>query len=304
VKDVGRLFICLAGGLVLNAGLRAGDAVLPDNPYAPIVTRNVFNLNPPPPPGAAQPAEPPPKIVLNGIMSILGRWQVLFKVSPQPKPGQQTKERAYILSEGEQQDDIEVTKINEADQIVTFNNHGVVQELPLTVATASGASGPAPGGPGVVPPFPVPKFPPGVSGGPSIPGTAGSPGSVIHFGQSSGIGGQNRGVSMSGFNPNNNNLNSGASSGGTSVGGANFGSRLGVALGGGGSPAGTQSGLQSQVTLSGDEQQALLAYQHAQALKGESSLPPQIFPPTKYDQEMGIPSSVPTPPVPGDPASQ
>ena len=125
--------ICLAGGLALNASLSAAEAVSPNNPYVPIVTRNVFGLNPPQ--AVVQtPGEPPPKITPNGIMTIFGNRQVLFKVSIPAKPGIPAKEDDYILGEGQRQDDIEVTQIDEKSGVVTFNNHGTVQEIPLTVA--------------------------------------------------------------------------------------------------------------------------------------------------------------------------
>lgn len=135
----------------MNSSLRADDAVLPGNPYAIVVARNIFDLNPPvavDPNAKAE--EPPVKIVPNGIMSIFGQLQVLFKV-PAAKPG--GKDEAYILTEGQSQDDIEVTKINEKAGIVTFNNHGIVQELPLVVTQPSS--------------IPIPGFP---AGNPGIPG--------------------------------------------------------------------------------------------------------------------------------------
>jgi hypothetical protein len=218
VKRVGKLCICLAGGLVLNAGLRAEDVVSPDNPYAPIVTRNVFSINPPPPVDPnKQPAEPPPKITPNGITSVLGHLQALFKVAIPPKPGQPAREQAYILSEGQQQDDIEVTKIDEKAGVVTFNNHGTIQELPLLVATASGPSGLAQGGPGPGPNNPVSRI---GSGGGNVNNGGFLP-MGNRFGQSGGFGGQNPNISGG------NNFN------GSMNGGANSGSRLGVVLAGG-----------------------------------------------------------------------
>src|ERR1039458_7407646 len=86
MKRLGKIVICLASGLVLNAGARADDGVLPNNPYAPIVVRNIFALTPPPPADAGPPADPPPKITPNGIMSIFGQLQVLFKVAGTAKP--------------------------------------------------------------------------------------------------------------------------------------------------------------------------------------------------------------------------
>jgi hypothetical protein len=135
MKRFGKLAVCLAGGLALNAALLAADTGSPDNPYVPIVTRNVFALNPPTPVDITQP-EPPAKITPNGIMSIFGRVQVLFKVTGAPKPGKPAGDTSYILSEGQRQDDIEVTHIDEKSGIVTFNNHGMVQELPLTKTPA------------------------------------------------------------------------------------------------------------------------------------------------------------------------
>ena len=149
MKRLGKIVVCLAGGLLLSAGTRADDGVLPNNPYAPIVVRNIFALNPPLPVDAAPPGDPPPKITLNGIMSILGKLQALYKVAVPAKPGQPAKDDFYILSEGQRQDEIEVTHIDEQASLVTFNNHGTVQELPLVKANPSAASAPtAQGGPG------------------------------------------------------------------------------------------------------------------------------------------------------------
>ena len=185
MKRLGKIAVCLAGGLVLNAGARAGDAVSTDNPYASVVVRNVFGLNPPQAvdPNATQ-VDPPPKITPNGIMSIFGQLQVLFKVAP--KPGQpNAKEESYVLSEGQRQDDIEVTHIDEKASLVTFNNHGTVQEIPLANTPASTTPGPAGGGNGGggIPP---PRF------GGNRPG-GGGPGG--HFG------GPNRAVGNSNNNP-------------------------------------------------------------------------------------------------------
>ena len=131
MKCAGKIAVCLAGGLAFSASLQADDVLLPGNPYAPVVVRNVFGLNPPLPVDPNAPsADPPVKITPNGIMSIFGQLQVLYKVAGKT-PGQD----AYTLSEGERQDDIEVTKIDEKAGIVTFNNHGVVQALPLVPAT-------------------------------------------------------------------------------------------------------------------------------------------------------------------------
>jgi hypothetical protein len=136
MKRVGKIAIYLASGLALSASLRAGDVLLPNNPFAPIVAHNMFGLNPAQAAGATADANPPPKITPTGIMTIFGSRQALFTVEGASQPGQAGKSGSYILSEGQRQDDIEVTRINEKSGVVTFNNHGVVQEIPLTKAPA------------------------------------------------------------------------------------------------------------------------------------------------------------------------
>jgi hypothetical protein len=150
MKRVAKIAVCLAGGLVLNTVLQASDALPSNNPYAPIVTRNIFGLNPPQAADAAD-ANPPPKITPTGIMTIFGTRQALFTVDGVIKPGQPGKNQSYILSQGQRQDDIEVTRIDEKSGVVTFKNHGVVQEIPLTKAPANAI--PAPVTPAVTPSF-------------------------------------------------------------------------------------------------------------------------------------------------------
>jgi hypothetical protein len=281
VKRVRKICICLAGGLVLSAGLRAADEVSPGNPYAPIVTRNVFDINPPAPVDPnQQPAVPPPKITPNGIISVFGHLQALYKVAIPARPNQPAKDQSYILGEGQAEDDIEVTKIDEKAGVVTFNNHGTVQELPL-VAAAAGSSAAAQSGPGPGPVtgprpgFPRPGFTPG-GGGANNSG-------YIHFGQSGGFGGQNPNIN-GGNNANN--------------GGANSGSRLGVAMGGAGGYSSPQSSQQRQNQLSADDQAVLITANHAIAVsQGDPTAP--IFPPTDYDSDAGVPSNVTPPPLPG-----
>jgi hypothetical protein len=174
-KQTPALPLALGLGLALaapfTARLRADDATaipgnaLPDNPYASVVARNVFGLvPPPPPPPPPDPTveNPPPKITPNGIMTIFGQAQVLFKVLPvtppgQPQPNPAPKEQSYMLALGQSQDDIEVVKIDiNAGKAgsVTFNNHGVTQEIPLQPGVASGP------GAGAAPGNPIPGAPP------------------------------------------------------------------------------------------------------------------------------------------------
>lgn len=145
----------VAAGWLSGRPLRAGAAPSA-NPYAPIVTRNVFALVPiPVNTGPEVPADPPPKITPNGIMTLFGNLQVLFKVTVSV-PGLPTKDESHVLGVGEREDDIEVEKIDEKAAVITFNNHGVVQELPL-VATA--AAVPSPSGLGR-PTMPLGRFNP------------------------------------------------------------------------------------------------------------------------------------------------
>ncbi|MGB7748338.1 MAG: hypothetical protein WBN75_13745 [Verrucomicrobiia bacterium] len=174
MKRVGIIAVWLAGGLVLSAGARAdtvapantvaptNNVALADNPYTAIVTRNLFGLNPVV--ASDEPVgDPPPKITLNGIMSISGHLQALYKVAGIAKPGEPAKDQSYILSEGQREDDIEVTHINDKDNLVTFNNHGTVQEIPLANAPKSALSAPA--GPTSGPGRPGPGLLPGPRGG-------------------------------------------------------------------------------------------------------------------------------------------
>jgi hypothetical protein len=211
MKRLGKIAVCLAGSLALNAGLRADDqsptnSPLADNPYAAIVVRNIFGLVPPPPPDdpSKAAAKDLPKITPTGIQSLFGHTKALFKVTGTGgKPGQPAKDAYYILSQGQMQDDIEVVKIDGKKNLVTFNNHGITQELPLTSAPSGGGSGAAAtGGMGN----------PGMNPG-AAPG-GGSPGGFTHFG-GNGYGGNSGGAG--GGNPGNNNPGSGPN------GGMNFG---------------------------------------------------------------------------------
>jgi hypothetical protein len=170
MKRLGRISVWLAVGLALNASLRAASPASannpsPENPYATVAVRNIFGLNPPVvatnDPNALLEAMLP-KITPTGIMSVFGYTQVLFKVAAAAgvvaKAGQPAKEEFYILSQGQRQDDIEVIKIDEKNSLVTFDNHGITQELPLASTSSSGtpAASPSPvaGNPGMAPRLP------------------------------------------------------------------------------------------------------------------------------------------------------
>ncbi len=232
MKRLGKIAACLAGGLALNAGLHAANpAANPalvrvpapaagnppsGNPYATIAARNIFGLNPPAPPKPPEdPAKDLPKITPTGIMGIFGHYQVLFKVVPvATKGGPPPKDDFYILSEGQRQDDIEVVKIDEQNSLVTFENHGLTQELPLEAAAAGGKAGAASwsgGGRGMNP---------GMAAG-AGGGGPGGPGGFTRFG--AGSGGNNGGSPIS--NPG---FNGGGGPGGANgaVGGLDFGTAV------------------------------------------------------------------------------
>lgn len=127
------------------------------NPYATLVNRNVFGLVPIPvvDPASLTPSTPPPKITPNGIMTLFGKLQVLFKVQQPAAGGQPAKEVSYTMGVGERQDEIEVQKIDETAATITFNNHGTVQTLELAKAAAGAPAGAPPAG--GVPPGGIPR---------------------------------------------------------------------------------------------------------------------------------------------------
>ena len=141
----GRILSYLVVGVALSALAGTNNHVFATNaePYAPIIERNAFGLLPivtPPPP--EPPAKPLPKVLPDGITTVLGRPEVLFKVDdPENK---QTKPESYILCEGEMQDDVKVVRIDVIDRIVTFENHGVTQVIPVDLTATTGDSKPSP----------------------------------------------------------------------------------------------------------------------------------------------------------------
>ena len=150
MKVAGFFIPVVAVALVFTNGLYAQDGAVSDKPYTSIVSRNIFGLVPIPvvdPASLLPPPEPPPKITPNGIMTIFGQLQVLFKVAVKPPPGQPQKDASYVMNEGERQDEVTVLKIDNKAGVVTFDNHGTVQELSLVPATGSSGSPAPPGSP-------------------------------------------------------------------------------------------------------------------------------------------------------------
>jgi hypothetical protein len=150
-------------------------AITAANPYEPIIERNVFGLKPPVPvvdPNAEAAAKnPPSKVLLTGITTILGNKRALMKSNPAPKPGETAKEQYYMLTEGQQEGDIEVLSIDEKAGLVRIKNQGQVVNLDITKdapkIAAAPVAAPAPGMPipapgmGALQPAGVPGGPPG-----------------------------------------------------------------------------------------------------------------------------------------------
>lgn len=168
MRHGGKILLWVMCGLALSSGAFAIDA---DKPYAAIVDRNVFKLNPIPPANPADSATnnaPPPDLTLAGITTIFGNKRAIIKAAPKgpPKPGVPPENESYILAEGQREGDIEVLQIDERAGVVKlllagkpttidFEKNGV--KLP----TASPPAGvPLPGGlkpavGGIAPPAPM-----------------------------------------------------------------------------------------------------------------------------------------------------
>ena len=129
------MLICLVAGLVLSTSARGGPGNSPGNPYNGIVDRNLFALKPPPVSRLPEPPKPPkPTVHVDGIMSILGRKQVLGKVLVPPN-----QIKSFMLSEGERLDEVEVLAIDEKGGSVKFNIRGDEQVVSLSTNTTPSA---------------------------------------------------------------------------------------------------------------------------------------------------------------------
>ena len=218
------------------------------NPYAIIIDRNVFRLNPPPPPPSAEkkPVDLP-KVYLNGIVRVGDDVRVLFSIPPKDAKSQTTY---FKLAPGEKDDVLELVGIHPDQQEVDVLVSGTAMTLSVFSNSLASAGGKAAGGgtapaPAVLrggPPAPAPAAAaaaPGDSsaivvgggrssspyGGVTVGGGGGGGVTTIGGGNSISFGGGGGGgVSVSG-------------GGATAVGGGNsisFGGSAGVTVGGGG----------------------------------------------------------------------
>jgi hypothetical protein len=140
------------------------------------VERNVFGLKPPPaPPDPEVNKPPPPKITLTGITTILGNKRALLKFTPPvTKAGEQPKEQAFTLAEGQGEGGLEVLEIDEKAGTVKVNNYGTVATIDFEsngVKTQPGAPGapPQPGMPPGMPPAMRPPMPGAMRGAGAVP---------------------------------------------------------------------------------------------------------------------------------------
>jgi hypothetical protein len=122
---------------------RGDSPALSENPYAAIQARNAFNLVPVPNIDAADAAPysgPAAKIIPNGLMTLFGAPQVLFKVATPVGSGQPPQIQSYVMSEGDRADGISVTRIDQSAHVITFDNHGTIQTIPIADAGVGGGS--------------------------------------------------------------------------------------------------------------------------------------------------------------------
>jgi hypothetical protein len=169
--------LCFAGLFALalrGLAIAADDAAEDANPYKHITERNVFAIKPPPPPPDPNDAPPPPaaplaKVVLTGILNVLGPPRALLEVVEQQQPGKQpatpnTTSRP-ILREGEREGSIEVLSIDVEKNLVRIKNGNVETNLTFEVQKQAPTTMVA-----AAPPVPVLQQPPGA--GAHAPGTA------------------------------------------------------------------------------------------------------------------------------------
>jgi hypothetical protein len=122
----------LASGLALtNTNLYADPTVAGStgsacSPVASPVTTN------------QQESVPSPKITLTGITTISGPAEALYKVAGVNQDGKQCPDKSYILKEGQEEDGVGIVTIDIKKNEVTFNNHGVRQNISLANGVAVG----------------------------------------------------------------------------------------------------------------------------------------------------------------------
>jgi hypothetical protein len=138
------------------------------NPYQTIVDRNPFGIKPPPPPveDVTPPqAIPPAKVILTGVLNLLGPPRALLEIT-ETEPGKAPTTAKRTLQAGEAEGQVEVLSIDVEHATVRIRNGKIETNLVFEVAKATTA----PAGPGIPGAFPAPPalIPPA----PAAPGAA------------------------------------------------------------------------------------------------------------------------------------
>ncbi len=141
LAGIAAAFICVeAGAIVPEHNSRTFDS---------IPNRNVFGLKPPPQNTISNTPPVVPKLILQGITTILGNKRVLLKEEPPAQPGAKPaapgKELSMILTEGQREGSVEVLEIDENAGSVKVNNSGTIMTLTFEKDGPKLPSTPAPG---------------------------------------------------------------------------------------------------------------------------------------------------------------
>lgn len=178
----------LMAGLVVFVYANA-SAVVPNNDsrtFAGIPNRNIFGLKAAQQPVVSNPPPVLPKLILQGITTILGNKRALLKEEPLVLPGAKSpangEDLSMILTEGQRQGHVEVLLIDEKAGSVKVNNSGTVMTLTFEKDGARLPSTPASTNPAVQPGYAPGRTPGGLPPGPGsgIPPATNSNGKTPH----------------------------------------------------------------------------------------------------------------------------
>jgi hypothetical protein len=102
-------------------------------------------------------------------LTLGGGRRALLKTTPPAKPGEASKDKSYMLTEGERQDDLEVVAIDEQAATVKVSYAGVETTLNFKDNGVASTTPAAPGAPGAKPGPPPPPGPAPAFRAPTIP---------------------------------------------------------------------------------------------------------------------------------------
>jgi len=94
-------------------------------------------------PDASAPNTKLPTITANGVTTLFGKKQVLFRTAGAVQSDGSTADSSYVLEVGEGRNGIKVLSVDDDSKTVTFDNHGTVQKIPLQTAALVSAPVPA-----------------------------------------------------------------------------------------------------------------------------------------------------------------